>query len=68
MCLLRLDYYELHPMDEKMVNDFYIKKWKWIIYVIHAKIFYELKFSYVVEAFLTLDIYIYIYFYILASH
>lgn len=61
MCLLELDCYDLHPMDEKMVNDFCIKKWKWIIYVIHAQIFYELKFSYVEEAFLTLDIYIYIY-------
>ena len=24
---------ELHGMDEKMINDFLIEKWKWILYV-----------------------------------
>ena len=28
--------YELYHMDEKILNDFLIEKWKWISYAIYA--------------------------------
>ena len=34
-CLCSFDaMIELHPMDEELVNDFLIGKWKWFSYVI----------------------------------
>ena len=29
MCVSELGYYELNPLDIKMLNDFLIGKWKW---------------------------------------
>ena len=46
---------ELHAMNEKMFNDFFIGKCKWILYVIKACLihvyFIILFFAYVVKAF-----------------
>ena len=55
MCVLRSDSYEMHPMDDKMHNDFHIGKWQWIVYVIKACLFHVLYIYivYVVKAFIT---------------
>ena len=46
---------ELHPMDEKMFNDFFIGKWKRFLYVIEAYLIHDFHFVNVVEAFITLN-------------
>jgi hypothetical protein len=52
-CLCLLDaIIDLHAMDEKIFNDFFIGKGKWVLYVINLISF--LYFVYVVEAFITL--------------
>ena len=34
-------------MDEEMFNDFFTEKWKWIMYVVKARLFYDLFFLYI---------------------
>ena len=36
------------PMYEKMFNNFLIEKWKWIVHVLHAYLFHDIYFVYVV--------------------
>ena len=51
LCFKVLDYYELHPIHEKVFNDFVIGKWKWIVYVLKAFLFMIGNFVYVMKAF-----------------
>jgi hypothetical protein len=44
----------LRVVDEKTLNDFLIRNWKWILYVIVYYLVQSLYFDYVVEAFITL--------------
>ena len=30
---------KLHPINKKVFNDFFIGKWKWIVYVLNAYLF-----------------------------
>ena len=38
-------------MDENMINDFLISKWKWIEYVIKACLVHDIDYVYVMEEF-----------------
>lgn len=51
-CALGLVYYEMYPVDERIVNDFLIGKQKWIIHVIRCAYFMICN---VVEAIITLN-------------
>lgn len=54
-CVSGLYCNELYLMDEKMVNDFFISKWRCTIYVVKAYLFHDLHFVYIVEAFITIN-------------
>ena len=43
---------KLHAMDAKMSKNFLMGKWKWILYVINAQVFFLV---YVMKAFITLN-------------
>lgn len=57
MHVLGLDNHELHHMEDqkKIPNNFLIGKLKFIVYVTKIYLFDELYFSYMVEAFMTLN-------------
>ena len=42
---------EFYPIHEKVDNDIFIGRWKWIAYVINAFLFHDEYSMYVVEAF-----------------
>ena len=46
---------ELHAMDEKMLNEFFIRIWTWISHVIKACLIHDIYCVYVVEALVTLN-------------
>jgi hypothetical protein len=46
-------YHELNPKDGKLIYNYLIGKWKWIIYVMKAYLFYDFSFCICTKAFIT---------------
>ena len=46
-------YHELNPKDEKLIYNYLIGKWKWIIYVMKAYLFHDFSFCICTKAFIT---------------
>ena len=52
---------DLHAMDDKMLNDFRIGKWKWIFYVRNSYSIWDIYFVYGENYYITMKTLVYIY-------